>query len=105
MRLGNARCDGANARRTDQLDAHPRPRIDLLQVIDQLRQILDRIDVMVRGRGDQCHPRCRMAQSRDHLGHLEARQLATFAGLCTLRDLDFDFLARAQIFGGNAKPA
>ena len=46
-----------------------------------------------------------MSQTCDHFGHLKARQLPTFTGLCALRDLDFNFLARAQIFGGDAKAA
>ena len=41
----DTRGDGADARRTDQLDAHPRARIDLLQVIDQLCQIFDRVNL------------------------------------------------------------
>jgi hypothetical protein len=44
-----------------------------------------------------------MAQPGDHLGHLETGQLAAFAGLGTLRDLDLDFLARTQIFRGDAE--
>ena len=91
--------------RTDQLDADARARVDLLQVVDQLRQIFDRIDIVMRRRRDQHHAGRRVAQPRDHLGHLEAGQLPAFAGLCTLGDLDFDFLACAEIFGGYAKAA
>jgi hypothetical protein len=50
MRLGDARRDRADARRADQLDADPRARIDHLQVVDELREVLDRIDVVVRRR-------------------------------------------------------
>jgi hypothetical protein len=89
----------------DQLHAHPRARVDLLQVVDELRQILDRIDVVMRRRRDQHHPGRRMAQLGDHLGHLEAGQLPAFAGLGALRDLDLDFLGGAQIFGGDAEAA
>ena len=45
-----------------QLHADLRPRVDLLQVVDQLRQILDRVDVVVRRRRDQRHPRRRMPE-------------------------------------------
>jgi len=47
----------ADTRFGDQFDRHPRLRIDRAQVEDQLRQILDRIDVVVRRRADQPHPR------------------------------------------------
>ncbi|MCY1170030.1 hypothetical protein D9M73_100880 [compost metagenome] len=103
MGLGHACCHRADPGRGDELDAHPRDRIDLLQVIDELRQILDRIDVMVRRRRDQRHARRRMAQLGDELGHLEAGQLPAFAGLCALRDLDFDLVAGVEIFRRHAK--
>ena len=50
MRFCHTRGDGADARCTDELDAHPRARIDLLQVVDQLGKVFDRINVMVRWR-------------------------------------------------------
>jgi len=40
----------------DQLDGDQRQRIDLLQVIDQLREVLDGIDVVMRRRRDQSDP-------------------------------------------------
>ena len=46
-----------------------------------------------------------MPQARNHFGDLETRQLATFTGLCALCDLDFNFLARAKIFGGYTETA
>ena len=59
----------------------------------------------MRWRGNQCDARRGVPQPRDHLGHLEAGQLPAFTRLCALSDLDFDFLARAEIFGGDAKAA
>jgi hypothetical protein len=44
------------------------PRVDVLQVVDQLRQVLDRVDVVVRRRRDQAHARRRVAQLGDVLG-------------------------------------
>src|SRR3546814_6048093 len=76
MRLGDPGRDGADPRRRDELDAHPRARIDLLEVVDELRQILDRIDIVMRRRADQRHPRRRVAQPGDEFGDLEAGKLA-----------------------------
>ena len=50
-----------------------RLRIRVLEIVDQLRQILDRVDVVVRRRRDQADARHRIAQLRDVLGHLVAR--------------------------------
>ena len=50
MRFCHTSCDGADARCAHQLDAHPRARIDLLQVVDQLGKVFDRVNVMVRRR-------------------------------------------------------
>ena len=51
--LGDARGDRADAGLGDQLDRHQCARVDLLQIEDQLRQILDGIDVVVRRRRDR----------------------------------------------------
>ena len=44
-----------------QLHADSRLRIDRPQVVDQLRQVLDAVDIMMRRRRNQHHPRHRMA--------------------------------------------
>ncbi len=102
--LGHARRDGADARLADQLHADLGARVDLLEVVDQLRQILDRIDVVVRRRRDQRHARRRMPQPRDQLGHLDAGQLAALAGLRALGDLDLQLLALVEVLGRHAEP-
>ena len=43
--LGHADSDGANALRRDELDDHPHPRG--LTIVDQLRQVFDRIGIVV----------------------------------------------------------
>ena len=48
--FGNARRDGADARLGDELDVDARVGVRILKVEDQLRQILDRIDIVVRRR-------------------------------------------------------
>ena len=77
LRLGHAGSNRAHARRRDQLHRHLAARVDLLEVIDQLRQVFDRIDVVVRRRRDQGHTLGRVTQSRDQFGDLHARKLAT----------------------------
>ena len=88
MSLGDARGHRAHAHLGDQLDGDARLGIDVLQVVDQLRQIFDRINVMMRRRRDQSHAGDRVAGLGDDRIHLVAGQLAALAGLCALRHLD-----------------
>ena len=53
MRLGHARRHRSHARFRHQLDGNPGLRIHVLEVVDELRQVLDGIDIVVRRRRDQ----------------------------------------------------
>ena len=57
MGLGHPGGDRADADLGDQLDADAGAAVGVLQVVDQFRQILDGVDVMVRRRRDQADPR------------------------------------------------
>ena len=105
MRLGDAGGNRAYADFRDQLDRDARLRIDVLEVVDQLRQIFDGVDVVVRRRRNQADAGNRVARSGDHLIHLVAGQLATLAGLGALRHLDLEFVGVDQIVGGDAEAA
>ena len=50
LRLGHTGRNGADAGGGDKLHADLRIRVDLFQIIDELRQILDGIDIMMRRR-------------------------------------------------------
>lgn len=91
--LGDSSRDGAHTERRDQLDADGGPRIDALQVVNKLRQILNRVDVMVRRRTYEHDARLGVAQACDQLSDLVCGQLAAFTGLGTLRDLDLNFFS------------
>ena len=95
--------DGAHSALRNQLDADGGARIHALQVEDQLSQIFNGIDVMVRRRADKRNAGLRMAQTGDQLRNLVAGKLAAFAGLRSLGDLDLDLLGVGQIFGGDSK--
>lgn len=73
-----------------QLDADSRRRVDLVQVEDELRQVLDGVDVVVGGGRDQRHPGLRRAQGRDVLRDLRPRELAALPGLGALAHLDLN---------------
>ena len=103
MRLGDARGDRADAHFGDQLHGDARLRIDVFQIVDQLRQILDRVDIVVRRRRNQAHAGNRVPHARDRLVHFVAGQLAAFAGLGALRHLDLQLVGVDQVIGGHAK--
>ena len=92
VRLRHARGDRADADLGHQLHADPRGRVRVLQVVDQLREVLDRIDVVMRRRADQADARRRVADAGDVVVDLLAGQLAAFAGLRALRHLDLQLV-------------
>ena len=101
--LGDAGGDRADADFRDELHRHVGARVDVLEVEDQLRQILDRINVVMRRRRDQSDARRRVAHLGDDRVDLVARQLAALAGLGALRHLDLDHVGIDQIFRRDAK--
>ncbi len=101
--LGDARGHGADARERDQLDADLGGRVDAAQVVDQLGEILDRVDVVMRRRRDQTDAGRRMAQTRDLDVDLVAGQLAALAGLGALRDLDLEHVGVDEVAGRDAE--
>ena len=62
-------------------------RTHLVQVIDELREILDGVDVVVGGRGDERDSGLRPPELGNVRRDLGAGQLATLTGLGTLGDL------------------
>ena len=102
-RLRHAGGDRADADFGDELHRDVARRVDVLQVEDELRQVLDRIDVVVRRRRDQADARRRVAHLGDGLVDLVAGQLPAFAGLGALRHLDLHHVGVDEILRGDAK--
>ena len=105
VRLRHAGGDRADARFGDQLHVHARDRVRVLQIEDQLRQILDRVDVVVRRRRDQADAGRRVTHLRDPRIDLVPGQLAALAGLGALRHLDLQVVGVDQILAGHAEAA
>ena len=104
-RLGDARRHRADADFRDELHRHVGRRVHVLQIEDQLRQILDGIDVVVRRRRDQADAGGRVAHAGDLRIDLVAGQLAAFAGLGALRHLDLHHVGIDEIFRRHAEAA
>mmetsp|Transcript_33649 Transcript_33649/g.78720 ORF Transcript_33649/g.78720 Transcript_33649/m.78720 type:complete len:1205 (+) Transcript_33649:178-3792(+) len=105
VRLGDARRDRADAHLRDELHGHLRLRVDLVQVIDQLREVLDRVDVVVGRRRDEHHAHLARADRGDVRVDLGAGELPPLAGLGALCHLDLDLLSAHQVGGRDAEAA
>ncbi len=103
--LGDAGGDRADADFGHELHAHARRRVAVLQVVDQLLEILDRIDVVVRRRADEADAGRRIADAGDVVVDLAAGQLAAFAGLRALRNLDLQLVGVGQVPDRDAEAA
>ena len=103
VRLGHAGGDGADAELAHQLDVDARPRVRVLEVVDELLDVLDRVDVVVRRRRDQADARGGAAGPGDPRVDLAAGQLAALAGLGPLADLDLDVVGVHQVLAGDAE--
>ena len=80
-------------------------RVDLFEVIDQLCQILDRIDIVVRRRGDQRHAGVEWRKPAINSVTFMPGKLSALTGLGPLGDLDLQLFALVQIFRRHAKAA
>mmetsp|Transcript_4366 Transcript_4366/g.6154 ORF Transcript_4366/g.6154 Transcript_4366/m.6154 type:complete len:1101 (-) Transcript_4366:1586-4888(-) len=103
--LGHARRDHAHAHLGHQLHRDLARGLRVLQVVDQLRQVLDGVDVVVRRRGDQAHPGRGPPAGPNVLGHLLPRQLAALPGLGALGHLDLDLVRVGQVVGRDPEAA
>src|SRR3546814_1702889 len=77
--LADTGSDSADPDFRHQLHRDARAGVYVLQIVDELGQILDRIDVMVGRRRDQPDARRRMADLGDVLVHLVTGKLAALA--------------------------
>ena len=103
VRLRDAGGDGADADFGDELHADARVAVGIFQIVNQLRQIFDGINVMVRRRRNQTDARRRAAHLGDPRINFLAGQFAAFAGLRALRHLDLQFLRVDEVMARHAE--
>ncbi len=80
-------------------------RVRPLEVEDQLLEVLDRVDVVVRRRRDEPDAGGRVPGARDPRVDLAGRQLPALAGLRALRHLDLDVVGVRQVHARDAEAA
>ena len=99
----DARGDRADADLGDELDRDLRLRVGAAQVVDQLLEVLDRVDVVVRRRRDQTDAGGRVADRADVLVDLVPGQLAALAGLGALGHLDLQLVGVDEVVDRHAE--
>ena len=95
--LRRTRRHRADSRLAHELDVDARLRVGALEVEDELLEVLDGVDVVVRRRRDQPHPGGRVTRASHPRVHLRGRQLAALTGLRTLRELDLDVVGLREV--------
>ena len=103
QRLRGAGGDRADARLAHELDVHASAGVGALQIVDQLLEVFDRVDVVVRRRRDEPDAGGRVTRARDPRVHLGRRQLAALAGLRTLGELDLDVVGLGEVQARDAE--
>jgi len=104
VRLRDAGGDRPDARRGDKLHADPGHRVDRPQVRDQLREVLDRVDVVVGRRADVRHADLAATKRGDERRRLPSGQLAALARLRALGHLDLELLGAGKVARRHAEP-
>lgn len=103
MGFGDPGSDDADAHFADQLDADTGFGISVLEIVDELRKIFDRVNIMVGWRGDQSDAGGTVANAGNVLIDFGAGKLTPFAGFGTLRDLDLEFIGIGEIVDRHTK--
>ena len=101
--LGHAGGDGADAGLADQLDRHARAGVGVLKIEDQLCQVLDGVDVVVRRRRNQADAGRGLTDLGNPGVDLLAGQVTALAGLGALGHLDLNLEGAAQVAARHAK--
>ena len=105
MRFGDASGDGADPDFRNELNADAGRPIRVFQIVNQFGQILDGVDVVVRGRGDKTDARGGVTHLGDGRVDLAAGKLTAFARLRALGHLDLEFLGVGQVEARDAETA
>ena len=105
LRLGHSGSDRADPHLRYELHMDPGGGVRVLQVVDELLEILDRVDVVMGRRTDEADPWGRVSGRRDPGVDLVTRQLTALTRLGTLGHLDLDVVGVREVLGGDAEAA
>src|SRR5215470_130787 len=103
--LSNPGCDDADACAGHELYADASTRIDRAEIMDELREVFDAVNVVMRRRRNQRRAGRGMANARHVWSDFSRGELAAFARLGTLGHLDFKFLRVHKVVRSNTETA
>src|SRR5260370_14666096 len=101
--FGDTGGDDADAGGGDEFYADARARIHGAQVMDQLREVFDAVNVVVRRRRNERSAWRGVADARDVFADFFGGQLAALAGFGALGHFDFEFFSVDEIIRGDSK--
>mmetsp|Transcript_100539 Transcript_100539/g.288012 ORF Transcript_100539/g.288012 Transcript_100539/m.288012 type:complete len:1151 (+) Transcript_100539:506-3958(+) len=103
--LDRAGSDDADADLRDELDRDLARGLGALEVVDELGEILDRVDVVVRRRRDQADTGGRAAALANVRSNFEAWELAALSWLGALCHLDLNLVRVGKVVARHAEAA
>ena len=80
MRFRDTRCNYAHADTRDQFNADACLGVDLVKIVDQLCDVFNAINVVMRWRRDKRYIRFRVSQTRNKRRHFARGKLPAFTG-------------------------
>ncbi|MCG3162881.1 MAG: hypothetical protein JMDDDDMK_04242 [Acidobacteria bacterium] len=104
-RFGDAGGDWADEWHRRNFDRNLSVRVRGLEFCDHLRQVFNRIDVVIVRRREQINAARRVARLRDQLGDFHSGQVPAFAGFGALADFDLDEIGAVEQVNVDAEAA
>src|SRR5699024_1896791 len=101
--FGDTGSNSPDALFSNEFDVDAGIRIRALEIVNELREVLNGVDVMVRWWGNQPHARGGNAHFGNPRIDLIGWQLAAFPGLGALRHLDLNIGAVIKVVAGHTK--
>src|SRR5437899_3496362 len=102
-RLRDTDGDDADVGDDRHLHGDTRPRVHRLELVHHLREVLDRVDVVIVRWRDEVDAWLGVARERDLPRQLARGQMYAFAGLGALTDLDLEIVGRIREHRRQAK--
>src|SRR5699024_1720714 len=103
MRFGDTSCHGADSLFSNEFDVDAGVRVRALEIVDELREVLNGVNIVVRWWGNQPHTRGGNADFGNPRIDLIRWQLTALTGLGALRHLDLNIRAVIKIVASHAK--
>ena len=101
--LCNAACDSSYTCFGYELNGDPCLAVSILKVVDELCEVLDRIDIVMRRRWDKSNTGCWISSFSDPGIDFLSGKVSAFTGLGTLGHFDLDLFCTVQVFACNTE--